>query len=135
MPKLMTNSFPVVFSIFLFLSFTFLIGPDSFSQANDISLAQSFPEERLKEILIPQNEWHPYPTVSEREEWDQIPDAIQHKIIEKAESFSELEVPPLPASVYLQFKRNGNRSNYQDLWFERRSRLHYLVTAESMSLS
>jgi hypothetical protein len=117
-----------VCAIFFLLSCT--IVSNAAYQANDISLAKSFSQEKLCQILIPPNQWHPFPKASEREAWEQIPDAIQQIIIQKAEGVAELEVPVLPASVYLQYKRNGNRSNYQNIWFQRREQLHVLVAAE-----
>jgi hypothetical protein len=117
-----------VLTFFLFI--LFISVSNAAPQENDISLAKSFPQEKLQEILIPLNEYHPFPKASDREAWERIPQAIQHVIIQKAEELAELEVPILPASVYLQYKRNGNRSNYQNIWYERRERLHVLVAAE-----
>jgi len=119
-----------VYACTVFFLFSFIAVSNAAYQANDISLAKSFPQEKLQEILIPQGEWHPFPKTSDREAWERVPDAIQQIIIHKGEEAAELEVPVLPASVYLQFKRNGNRSNYQDIWYERRERLNVLVVAE-----
>ena len=119
-------------SIFLLTLFSFTVISNAAYQANDISLAKSFPQEKLQEILIPTNEWRPFPKASDREAWERIPDEIQQIIIQKAEEVAELEVPVLNASVYLQYKRSGNRSNYQNIWYERRERLHVLVVAECL---
>ncbi len=108
------------------------IAHNSFSQPNDISLAESYPAEQLEEILISQPNWHPFPTIFEREAWEQIPEALQKEIMEHAEKYAEMEIPILPASLYLQFKRIGNRSNYQNIWYDRREWLHDLVVAECM---
>lgn len=99
-------------------------------QANDITLARSFPSAKLRQILIPHDQWHPFPKASDRQAWEQVPHAIQQVIIQKGEEVAGRDVPALPASVYLQFKRSGNRSNYQDIWKLRRERLHALVVAE-----
>ena len=117
-----------VYSIVFLFSFT--VVSNAAYQANDISLAKSFPQEKLREILIPPSQWHPFPKASNREVWERIPDTIKQIIIQDAEGTAGLEVPFLPASVYLQYKRNGNRSNYQNIWYERRQRLHVLVVAE-----
>jgi len=117
-----------VCTIFFLLSLTAV--SNAAYKANDISLAKSFPQEKLQKILIPPNEWRPFPKASDRQAWERIPDAIQQIIIQKAEEVAVLEVPVLRASVYLQYKRNGNRSNYQNIWYERRERLHVLVVAE-----
>lgn len=119
-----------VYAYTVFFLFSITAVSKAAYQANDIALAKSFPQKELQEMLIPSGEWHPFPKASDRQVWEQIPDAIQHSIIQEAEQAAELEVPVLPASVYLQFKRDGNRSNYQNVWFERRERLHVLVDAE-----
>jgi heparinase II/III-like protein len=121
-------------SIFLTLivavCFLGLTNANSFAQANDISLAQSFSTDQLGQVLIPLNEFRPFPKASNREAWQAIPKDIQEIIINKAEEVAELDIKVLPASVYLQFQRNGNRSNYQNIWYDRRRRLHSLVVAE-----
>jgi hypothetical protein len=40
------------------------------------------------------------------------------------------DVPGLPATLYLEFRRNGNRSRYQDVWFLRPAMLGGLALAE-----
>ncbi len=115
-------------TIFFLLSLTAV--SNAAYKANDISLAKSFTEEKLQKILIPPGQWRPFPKASNRQAWEKIPDAIQQIIIQNAEEVAELDVPVLRASVYLQYKRNGNRSNYQNIWYERRERLHVLVAAE-----
>jgi hypothetical protein len=119
-----------VYACTVYFLFSFTAISNAAYQANDISLAKSFSQEKLQEILIPPSKWHPFPKASDREAWERIPDAIQQIIIQKAEEVAELKVPVLQASVYLQYKRNGNRSNYQNIWYERRERLHVLVMAE-----
>ena len=111
----------------ILLLFSFTAVSNAAYQANDISLAKSFPQERLQEILLPPSQWHPFPKSTDREAWENIPEAIQQVILHNADNVAKLEVPVLPASVYLQYKRNGNRSNYQNLWYQRRERLHVLA--------
>ncbi|MGC9327945.1 MAG: heparinase, partial [Candidatus Hinthialibacter sp.] len=86
----------------------------------------------MQQILIPSTEWHPFPTISERDAWERIPAFYKKQVLDRAQEYAQLDVSILPASVYLQFKRNGNRSNYQDIWYERRVRLHTLVIAECL---
>lgn len=43
-----------------------------------------------------------------------------------------MEYDILPAGIYMQFKRNGNRSVYQDLYYKRRKIVLYLALAESI---
>ncbi len=51
-------------------------------------------------------------------------------IIQEAEKSLDIEYKVLPASVYMQFKRNGNRSVYETIYFERRRMISNLVLVE-----
>jgi len=50
--------------------------------------------------------------------------------VSKAEKLLDEPYPQLCASVYMQFIRNGNRSNYEALYFRRREMLTIFVIAE-----
>lgn len=52
-------------------------------------------------------------------------------IVKKAESFLETPIPLLPVSVFLEFRDNGNRSNYQNIYFKRREMALTLALAEA----
>ena len=52
------------------------------------------------------------------------------KIVAKAEEFLNTDIPLLPASVYREYFVNGNRSNYQSIYFRRRDMAVYLAMAE-----
>ena len=62
----------------------------------------------------------------------EIPKWREAKIIAKAEQYLDREIPFLPASVYMEFARNGNRSNYEGIYFTRRDMMMYLSVAESI---
>ncbi len=50
--------------------------------------------------------------------------------IERADQLRDKEIGPIPDDLYLEYSRNGNRSNYQQVATERRNRLAPLVLAE-----
>lgn len=50
--------------------------------------------------------------------------------IPQAEALLEKQIPALPASLYRQYYENGNRSNYEALYFERRRSMILLAAAE-----
>ncbi|MHB1153020.1 MAG: heparinase II/III domain-containing protein [Eubacteriales bacterium] len=54
-----------------------------------------------------------------------------NNIIDEAQKVLDTEYSILPASVYMQFKRNGNRSVYEALYFERRRIISSLLLAEA----
>ncbi len=51
-------------------------------------------------------------------------------LIKRAEKYAAMDYDILPAGIYMQFKRNGNRSVYEDLYFKRRKIVLYLTLAE-----
>ncbi len=98
----------------------------------NISLSQLYSKEELGKILIPQPQWHPFPKASEPDQWASIPENIRREYIKLGNDYLDKPVPSFPATLYLEFQRNGNRSNYQDVWYQRRKMLHSLVLAECM---
>jgi Heparinase II/III-like protein len=101
-------------------------GPDS------PELSVSYPVETLRSILISQDDWHPYPTAAERDFWESLPESARKEHIDRGEKALEQDWPGLPATLFLEFARNGNRSRFEKPYFDRRYRLCDLVIAECM---
>ena len=57
---------------------------------------------------------------------------MQQEILRAGEKCLGLEIPMLPASLYRQFGRIGNRVEYENAYFRRRALLHSLVYAETL---
>lgn len=95
-------------------------------------LSQAYPPEKLKDILIPRESWRPFPTADERDPWADLPDAIRKAHIARGEGNLDYTWPVLPATLFLQFARMGNRNNYEREGFGRRGALSSLVIAECM---
>ncbi|MFT5366248.1 MAG: hypothetical protein ACI8V2_001195 [Candidatus Latescibacterota bacterium] len=91
-------------------------------------LAEQYPVEKLREILV--DEWHPYPTVNEREGWDGLPESIRKVYIERGEKALKFDWPSLIATSILDHVRTGNRSRFQAERNKRRNALADLVLAE-----
>ena len=53
------------------------------------------------------------------------------KILKNAEQLLEKDIPLLPASLYREFAVNGNRSNYETLFFLRRDMAATFAVAEA----
>jgi len=98
--------------------------------ADNVSLAQRYPEDELKRILLPLAEWHPFPRAGERTAWEQLPGDARKTLVAVGEECAGVEVPNLPATLYLEFRRVGNRNRYQDVWMVRRKLLNSLALAE-----
>lgn len=76
-----------------------------------------------------------FPAASDRAAWQQLLNtprgqAIYTDIIRQAEQLLSKPVPQLSAELFMRFKRNGNRIDYEKVYFERRHNLHTLVLAE-----
>ena len=84
----------------------------------------------IKNINLKPGTFRPFPSYSERNAWLALPETIGSYYLGEAAKLKGNEWPSLPASIYLEFYRNGNRSNYEKLFFSRRRDLLRLLIAE-----
>ena len=87
---------------------------------------------KLTTHLIPKDRWHPFPTAAEREAWEALPTDLRAAHIAQGASLLGHVWPTLPATLFLEYARIGNRSNYQNVRYARRHALRDLVIAECM---
>lgn len=92
--------------------------------------SSTFTPELLSRSLISASEWHPYPKVAEREAWRDVPPQIAAAAIRRASEVRGTAWESLPATVFLEYKRTGNRSHFERYYFARRVRLLDLVLGE-----
>ena len=124
----MSGKFSSLIAIFVFqLVFTL---SSTLLAAENPQLTEKYSLEYLKANLIPREQFKPYPTIENRDFWDNLPNDITKSAIEMAEKVLKEPWPVLRASVYLDFYRNGNRRRYEKPYFERRRRLSALMLAE-----
>ena len=83
----------------------------------------------IKNISLGQG-FRPFPSYSDRNAWQALPERVRSHYLGEAAKLKGFKWPTLPASLYLEFYRNGNRSNYEKLYFDRRAALLNLVIAE-----
>ena len=93
-------------------------------------LSQTYSKAIVREVLIPRDDWRPFPTASMRDAWEALPDRVRQAQIERGEDRLNIDWPPVPATRFLDYARNGNRSRYEALTFGRRTALADLVLAE-----
>src|SRR5579885_585128 len=74
--------------------------------------------------------FHPFPTAAERSGWESLPADARAALIRAGERQQQTSWDVLPASVFLEFARNGNRSHYEAMRDRRRRKLQDLVLAE-----
>jgi len=87
-------------------------------------------EQTLGATLLPAAQWHPYPTIRDRADWEAVPQEIRAAFIQAAQQHVGATWERIPATVTLQFIRNGNRSNYDAINTRQREKLATLVLAE-----
>lgn len=93
-------------------------------------LQQSYPETMLDQVLMGRDDWRPFPKWAERQAWVSLPAAVQAELVQRGEGYLQYSWPELPAVLFLQFARTGNRENFQNAQFQRRTTLTSLVLAE-----
>ena len=76
------------------------------------------------------------PPASDRVAWNAVHAAIGDEavvaIVQWAEQAANSAIPPLSASLYLEFKRNGQREGYQEPYTRRREVQTALTLAECL---
>lgn len=84
----------------------------------------------LSRVLLERAAFRPYPTASDRTDWEKLSAALRAEIIAAGELELGQSWETLRASVLLGYVRTGNRSDYEAPHALRRSRLTALVLAE-----
>ncbi len=115
--------------IFIFLVFFLEQLPVASAEDRNL-LTKNISLETLQEIIIPADLWHPYPKIDEPKKWQVVPLSVRQAHIQQGEAYLGSSWDSLPATVFLEFVRNGNRSNYEKMSFSRREHLAALVMAE-----
>jgi hypothetical protein len=67
-----------------------------------------------------------------RAAWDAVPSDARAALIAAGEKHLNVSWEALPATVFLEFRRDGNRSRYETIRNRRRDRLQSLVVAECL---
>jgi len=93
-------------------------------------LRELYPQEKIAQVLIPREQWRPWPKWNDRQAWEKLPEAVRRDLIANGEQHLGYDWPDLPATLFLQYAREGNRSRYEREHFARRYALTHLVFAE-----
>lgn len=86
--------------------------------------------DELKRVLIPRNQWKPFPVVSDRVGWSKANQKLLNNYIPMAEKFLGYVWLSIPATESLEFYRTGSRVGYQKYSFDKRKALATLVLGE-----
>ena len=93
-------------------------------------LSSAWTPERLVRVLLPVDNWTPFPPASARDEWRALPRAARESLLTAGQRCRGSAWQPIPATLILEFVRSGNRSNFERVQFQRRAQLRELVLAE-----
>ncbi len=93
-------------------------------------LASAWPAERLAAALYSREAFHPYPGSNERGPWESLPPDARGALLQAGEKQLQTPWDVLPATLFLEYQREGNRSRYEAVRNRRRSKLQDLVIAE-----
>ena len=86
----------------------------------------------LKDFILDREAYHPFPTAGDRGVWEKLSLVLRDKKIKLGEEYLDYHWPVLLATRFMDFGRDGNRSQYENLHFARRLALGRLVIAECM---
>ncbi len=93
-------------------------------------LTSTYSHELLEESLVAPGKFHPVALASSPYWRDSVPETIRKSYITFGERYLHHDWPSLPATLFAEFKTQGNRVHYEAASFEKRRQLAALVMAE-----
>jgi len=93
-------------------------------------ISGKYSEQELAEVLVPLEDWQPFPVLNNREAWSKADKEQMEFFLEFANDKIDYDWPYIPATKSLLIHRNGNRTEYQDMTFEKRRVLGAMILAE-----
>ncbi|MBP1596938.1 MAG: hypothetical protein H6Q05_2315 [Acidobacteria bacterium] len=98
-------------------------------------LTSRYSREFLARQFAANRNWRPFPAAEDRTAWDALlaqPLNQQRMVflVKAAEGLQGKPWPALPATLYMEYARTGNRSRFEQAYFQRRENLGTLVLAE-----
>ena len=93
-------------------------------------LTEEFPPAKLAQVLLPASDWRPFPICTIAYAWEALPANVKTRLVSRGEQALTNAFPPLPATLYLEYARVGNRSRFQKHYFDRREILWRAGLAE-----
>lgn len=98
-------------------------------------LTQQVSAQQLASLLVPRSQWTPFPPARQVDGWQGLlaqPLNRRRKewLVGKAREVVGQPWPALPATFFMRFVRDGDRSQYEKPYFARRQRLSILTLAQ-----
>ena len=96
----------------------------------DNILSGAWSPEKLARVLIPRGDWQVFPALARREDWEKLPPETRTALVASGERHLGRPWQALPATLFLDFVRTGQRLPYERVFYARRDRLREQVLAE-----
>ena len=94
-------------------------------------LQNSVTKEQLKEALVMNGAWVPYPAYSDREGWNSLlNDEDRQTLIKAGEKMLDYKWQVIRATDYLEYERSGERNIMQNPYEANRKAINVLMMAE-----
>jgi hypothetical protein len=116
-------------SVLVLLLLVVFAGNASSQKPNREILTALYSQEFLNGNVLPLSDFHPYPAYGD-DAWKNIPEDVKQAYIREGEKLLGEKWEAVPAMLFTEFRKNGNRSRYEFHSFLRRDKLIKLVFAE-----
>src|SRR5947209_7456596 len=93
-------------------------------------LASAWSPDKIAAALPARDRFHPFATGAELSASDALPPDARAALLAKGEAQWKTGWEVLPAALFLEYKRTGNRSHFEGVRNRRREKLQQLVIAE-----
>ncbi len=111
----------------------FLLGchlPNWLSAQTADLLSSRFTEAELHQVLVPRDQWVPFPALADRAGWMAADQTVLAQYHKKALEYLDYQWPGIAATTSLRYVRDGDRDEYQAASFEKRRVLGTMILAE-----
>lgn len=117
----------------IFISFCLLfmagISAHAYTERNLLQKAAGS-EEQLKEALVMDQKWVPYPAYNDRAGWNELLGTNKESLIRAGEKMLNYEWKVIRATDYLEYERSGERNIMQNPYEANRKAINALMLAE-----
>jgi hypothetical protein len=93
-------------------------------------LTSGYSADMVRGALVPIESYRPFPTIRDRDGWDGLRAETRAGLIADGEAFLGYHWPEMPATIFLEYARMGNRTDYEGIRGKRNGALKALVFAE-----
>jgi hypothetical protein len=93
-------------------------------------LTKACSPEKLRQSLLSRGQYRPFATIHDRSAWEGLRQETRNSLLTAGEKYLHYKWPEMPATVFLEYARMGNRTDYEIIRTARMGALQALVFAE-----